>query len=171
VVHNILVGPVCIISDAADLIQAIIGLIAGERFDISGQTSLGQVNEFEKAVYRATLVFGDLELLANIKYYHRGLFDQAITKLVPVLLIDQTSDIHFLHPGFMGILAYLNRCDLITNSSLLLDLIKISRYRRQEARFSSEAENLQKEGIKKISILNCINKINDIINYSRILKR
>ena len=108
-VQSILVGPVRIITDAVDLIQSVIGLIASERFDLTGQLLIGRINEFEKAVYRTALVFRNLEILTNIKNYHGGLFEQAIFKLAPVLPIDHTREIYFLHPGFTSLLAYRNR--------------------------------------------------------------
>jgi hypothetical protein len=123
-IHNILVGPICAISETVELVQAIAGLIATERFDLTGQLFIGRTNEFEKEVYRTILVFDEFELLENIKNYRIGLFNEATNRLNPALLIDQREEVYFLHPVFMDILAYLDRYDLITKPTLLLDLIK-----------------------------------------------
>ncbi len=137
--HKVLCDPIYVIKNPADLTMSVIGLVAAERFDLTGKLSIGMMNEFEKEVYRTTMLFNDEKSLSNIENYRRGLFEDSIIRLYPVLLVDQYHQIYFLHPAFLGLLAHFNKYDLLWNRPLLLDLVNIIRYKRQEVRVPSKS--------------------------------
>ena len=146
-------------------------MIAVERFDITGNLRVGMVSEFEKDVYRTMKLFDDHEFYDNFEQYRKTFFEKVMEDLSPALITIENNEIYFLHPVFLGLLSHLQRPNLLSKKSLLIDLIRLMNYNRHEARLSDEAENLLKAGIAKNKLLNCINLINDALNYSRILKR
>jgi uncharacterized protein YfkK (UPF0435 family) len=168
--YNILTGIIDFIKNHQDLIKSIIGLIAVERFYLGGQPQIGKLQEFEKEVFKL------VKYVDNFIGYFRtqsyGIYyDKALLELQPILLNDNNNNIYFFHPVFLGLLESMKRIDLLQKKTSLIDLMNLIRYERLEARLSNESDNLQRIGISKQSILNCIDAIKDGLAYSRIIRK
>lgn len=167
--HKVLSSLIEIIYNPEVLLTTLIGFIAHERFNLSGDTVIESIEEFEKEVMH---IYGNFaSLFSDLIIPNPGiLFDKYIDNLKPILTC-KDHKIYFLHPAFLGFLAQIDRFDLLKESNLLIDMIKLFRYERHDARFCIESDNLQNAGINKSEFLYRINYVNNSMQYSRILKR
>lgn len=168
--HKILSSITASIQNSDELVNTIVGIVAAERFNLSGNLTLGMMKEFEKQVFR--ICDRIINVIDNAIFYNLGLsFDKSMAYLFPTIIPYWDDYMYYIHPSILGMLAHFNKTEFLNKVDLLIDIVKILDQERQEARFSEEADNIQKAGINKMHLLNYVNVINDSIRYSRILKK